>query len=252
MNVFKPFGYLLAAIRFVLIIGTMAVLIGLGLILMKLKLANQELAFAIRMYWCKMALWILGVKIHKSGTVDVSNGNLYVGNHRSFVDPLVAFSYIRRAYGVSKKEVSGYPLIHTGAVLSGIIYVDRPNSDSRHTAKAQIEENLRMNRSILIFPEGTTTTTSETKPFRNGSFEAAAVSGHPVVPFALEMGNPETDFWHEESLMGLYFKTFSKWRTHIYIHFFDPIYGTSGDQLARQAETMINEKIKEFQKNWKR
>lgn len=251
MNVFKPFGYFLAAIRFGLIIGTMAFLIGMGLLLMKLKLANQELAFAIRMYWCKMALWVLGVKLTKSGTIDLSDGNLYVGNHRSFVDPLVAFSFIRRAYGVSKKEVSTYPLIHTGAVLSGIIYVDRPNSDSRHTAKAQIEENLRINRSILIFPEGTTATTPETKPFRNGSFEAAAACGHPVVPFALEMGNPKTDFWYEESLMGLYFKTFSKWRTDVYLHFFDPINGTSGDQLARQAETMINEKIKEFQQNWK-
>lgn len=44
MIVFKPFGYLLAAIRFAIIIGTMAVLIGIGLMLMKLKLANQELA----------------------------------------------------------------------------------------------------------------------------------------------------------------------------------------------------------------
>ncbi len=243
-------GYLLAGIRFAIIILTMAFLVGLGVVLMKLRLANQNLAFWIRMNWCKMALWVMGVRIHKSGHLKIEDGTLYVGNHRSFIDPLVAFSFIKRAYAVSKKEVSTYPLIHTGAVLSGVIYVDRPNADSRHSAKSQIEENLKLNRSIVIFPEGTTSTTNESKPFRKGSFEAAAACGHPVVVFALEMGNPKRDFWYEEGLLGLYFKCFSKWRTDIYLHFFDPIRGDSGEALALQAQQLVNDKLKEFQKNW--
>jgi 1-acyl-sn-glycerol-3-phosphate acyltransferase len=44
---------------------------------------------------------------------------------------------------------------------------------------------LRGGRSLLVFPEGTTSNADSLLPFRNGPFRAAAVSGTPVVPIAL-------------------------------------------------------------------
>lgn len=246
----KIFGYPLAAVRFVLIIGSMAIIIAMGWALVKLKLADQQMAFRIRSVWCKLAIKILGLRLHVSGTVDHTIGSLYVGNHRSLVDPLVAFCFIRQGYVVSKSEVSGYPLVHTGARLSGVIYVERNNSHSRSNTREAIEKSLKEKKSIIIFPEGTTGTESNTLPFRKGSFEAAAATNSPVIAFALEMGNPKRDFWYKEGLLSQYFITYSKWRTDFYLHFFEPVRGNSGEELCLRCQEMINEKISAFQKNW--
>jgi 1-acyl-sn-glycerol-3-phosphate acyltransferase len=229
----------------------MAIVVGIGWVLFKLKIADQKLAFRIRTGWCKLALKILGIRLHKTGKIDLTEGTLYVGNHRSLIDPLVAFCFIDHGYAVSKIEVSTYPLVHTGATLSGVIYVERTNSQSRSNTKEVIEQSLKDNKSILIFPEGTTGTVIGTLPFKKGSFEAAAATVHPVVAFAIEMGNPKRDFWYTDGLLSQYFITYSKWKTDVYLHFFDPIVGNSGDALRLQCEQMINAKLVEFQKNWK-
>lgn len=246
-----PFGWLLAVLRFVVLIGSMAFIVAFGWMLVKLKIADQQLAFKIRTVWCKLAVVILGIRIRKTGTLDLTPGTLYVGNHRSLIDPIVAFCFIDNGYAVSKVEVSGYPLVHTGAQLSGVIYVQRNNSESRRNTKDIITEYLLQNNSILIFPEGTTGTEKNTLAFKKGSFEAAAITNHPVVAFAIEMGNPEKDFWYKDGLLSQFFTTYSKWKTIVYLHFFNPVYGTSGEQLCEQCQNKIDQKLIEFQMNWK-
>lgn len=252
MNViWFPFGRLLAAIRFIILIGTMALIIGLGLLMIKLGIGDQRFAFKIRTVWCRFALKLLGIRLHVSGNVDLTEGTLFVGNHRTFIDPILAFSFIDNGYAISKSEVSGYPLIHTGAKLTGVIYVQRNDTQSRHHVKDCIAEYLQQNKSILIFPEGTTSIDKNTLPFKKGSFEAAATAGKPIVVFAIEMGNPKKDFWYKDGLLSQYFITYSKIHTDIYIHFFEPIRGNSGEALCLQSQQMVNIKLMEFQKNWK-
>ncbi|MBK6545850.1 MAG: 1-acyl-sn-glycerol-3-phosphate acyltransferase [Saprospiraceae bacterium] len=250
MILIKSIAYVLAAFRFLGIISTMALYVGVGLLLIKLKLADQNLAFRVRTSWCRLAIWILGIRLHTTGKIDLLEGSLFVGNHRSLIDPVIAFNFITNGYAVSKAEVSSYPLVHTGAVLSGVIYVERSNSKSRNQTRETIEKYLRENKSILIFPEGTISTDLKTLAFKKGSFEAAAAAQKQIVSFAIEMGNPKTDFWYEESLLKQYFKTFSKWKTDVYVHFFEPIKGNSGEELTTICQNAINQKLTEFQKNW--
>ncbi len=244
--------WILAWVRLILIFGSMAVVVSLGVVLLKLKLADQKLAFRIRSGWCKFALFVLGVKIHRSGEIDLTEGSLYVGNHRSLVDPLVVFCYLNNGYAVSKAEVSSYPIVSTGAAMSGVIYVERHNSDSRKSTRQSIVELLLQKKSILLFPEGTVSIYRKSLPFRKGSFEAAAEAHRPVVAFALEMGDPDTDFWYGAGLFDLYFQGFSKWRTDVYLHFFEPVKGENGEQLCAEVEAKVNAKMKEFQQHWKR
>lgn len=252
VSLFKNWiGRLLACFRLILIFGSMAFVVVLGVVLLKLKLADQKLAFRIRTAWCRFALRVLGVKVHRTGEIDLTEGSLYVGNHRSLVDPLVAFSYLNKGYAVSKAEVSSYPIVSTGAAMSGVIYVERQNSTSRKSTKQSILELLLQKKSILLFPEGTVSVYRHSLPFRKGSFEAAAEAKCPVVAFALEMGDPDSDFWYGAGLFDLYFQGFSKWRTDVYLHFFEPLRGDSGEQLCAEVEARINAKMREFQKNWK-
>lgn len=247
----NPFGYILAILRLLMIILTLAIIVGVGITLHKLGLLQQNHAFKIRSLYCKWALFILGVRMHKSGKLDLTPGTLYVGNHRSLVDPIVIFAYLTNGYAIGKVEVSKYPLIHTGAMLSGVIYVDRDDPNSRKSTRDSMSKLLRNKMSVLVFPEGTISTEIQPKQFRQGSFHAAVETQRPIVTFALEMGDPIRDFWHGEGLFDLYFQSFSKWRTDVYLHFFDPIFGDSGEAMAEQSSKMVIEKLEEFQENWK-
>ncbi|MBK9107425.1 MAG: 1-acyl-sn-glycerol-3-phosphate acyltransferase [Saprospiraceae bacterium] len=247
----NPFGYALAFLRLLIIILTLAFIVGVGITLHKLGLLQQRHAFTIRSLYCKWALFILGVRVHKSGKLDLTPGTLYVGNHRSLVDPIVVFAYLTNGYAIGKVEVSKYPLINTGAMLSGVIYVDRDCANSRKSTREAIADLLSKGMSVLVFPEGTISTEVKAKQFRQGTFHAAAATKRPIVTFALEMGDPGRDFWYGDGLFNLYFQSFSKWRTEVYLHFFEPILGNSGEELTLQAAEMVGGKLEEFQKNWK-
>ncbi len=249
-KIWNPFSIALAVSRFGLLILIMGIVVILGLILLRLKIADQQFAFKIRKYWCKFALFLLGIRLKVSGKLNQSRPFLYVANHRSLVDPLVLFSFLKSGYAVSKAEVASYPVINAGAKLSGVIYVERSNKQSRNQTKDSIFQFLKEGKSILLFPEGTTGTNVKTLPFKKGSFEAAALADCPVVPIALEMGNPKRDFWYDAGLFHQFILTYSKWHTPVFIHFFDPIVDSSGEQLCIKAEEMINAKISEFQTFW--
>ena len=44
---------------------------------------------------------------------------------------------------------------------------------------------LRDDKPLLVFPEGTRTEDGKLRPFKNGAFQAAVLTGKPVVPVAL-------------------------------------------------------------------
>ena len=246
----KIIGSALAISRFLLLVLTMAIFTGFGFILIYRRLFKQQLAFKIRTIWCKLACSILGIKIYKTGHLDVSQPQLYVGNHRSLIDPVVIFSFLNNGYAVSKSEVEKYPLISQGAKLSGVIFVHRNNTESRFLAKNSILENLNNNRSILIFPEGTISITRELLPFKKGSIESAVAAGKKVSFFAIEYMNPKRDFWWNEHLLQQFITTFSKWKTEVRIHFFDSEIPTDPLNFTEKMSTKIQEKLFDFQTNW--
>lgn len=243
-------GYLLASLRLISLVILLVLFVPLGVLLLHLKLANQKTAFAMRTLFCQCALGILGIRKRVSGNFVSMEGALYVGNHRSLLDPLVAFSFIQNGYAISKAEVASYPLINTGAKFSGVVFVERGNSVSRKTTKDRIIELLKEKMSVIIFPEGTISITKQTLPFKKGAFEAAALNESPVIYFALEMADPDHDFWFSEGLLEQFFITFSKWKTIVFVHYFDVLYGNDGNYLVNKVQADINQKLAEFQKNW--
>ncbi|MBK7225725.1 MAG: 1-acyl-sn-glycerol-3-phosphate acyltransferase [Saprospiraceae bacterium] len=243
-------GHLLAFIRMLLIILWIIIIVGIGAPPFLLGLTSVKIGFQLRAIFCKVAIQILGLKIIKTGNSKLQEGTLYVGNHRSLVDPIVVFSEVQSAYAVSKAEIEAYPLIGAGAKMSGVIFVDRQNKDSRNSARSSIVEAMQKKFSIVLFPEGTISRTKKTLSFKKGAFEAAIETNTPIIPFAMEYHNPSKDFWLHDNILIQFLKTFSKWRTVISIHYFEPIINTN-DALATTlfCENIINEKISTFQQN---
>ncbi|MDQ3142465.1 MAG: 1-acyl-sn-glycerol-3-phosphate acyltransferase [Bacteroidota bacterium] len=193
----------------------------------------------------------MGIKISRTGQVNLNPGSLFISNHRTLIDPAIAFSFVNNGYALSKAEIAHYPIIGKGAEISGVIYVQRDDTHSRKSARATIESFLKKNYSIMLFAEGTTSESRRTLPFKKGAIEAAAAANAPVVYFAMEYMNPKKDFWLHPNLLKQFLITYSKWRTHVHVHFFEPIQSEDPLFLMNKCHDDINAKLVEFQLTWK-
>jgi 1-acyl-sn-glycerol-3-phosphate acyltransferase len=61
----------------------------------------------------------------------------------------------------------------------------RTDANSRHEAVQQMEAVLLRGESVFVFPEGTFVPEEGVRPFQLGAFNAAVVTGAPIVPVSL-------------------------------------------------------------------
>lgn len=238
----------LAFTRALLLFSSMIIFItGYGLQCIVLR-HNKKRALQLRRAWSKfVGNPILNIKTETQGYIP-DYPALYVANHRSFADPMI-LSVFFDALVVAKAEVSKYPIINVGAALTGVIWVNRQNPDSRKDTRSKITEMLQSGFNVLVFPEGTVGVDQGTLPFRFGAFMEAARNNIPVVPVALEYKHP-SDLWTLPKFVPQYFRQFSKPVTYTKVHFGPPMLESDGTKLKEKAETWINQTLLSMQSGW--
>ncbi len=86
---------------------------------------------------------------------------------------------------VAKNEVHSMPFIGTFLRKMDHLSFVRDDADSRRDAMQQMETILRKGESVFVFPEGTFVPEDGVRPFQLGAFNAAVVTGAPIVPVSL-------------------------------------------------------------------
>ena len=201
----------------------------------------------IRRWWIHTISHLIRFKIIQEG--EVPNGvYLFISNHRSFMDPVAALHFVN-AYPLSKAEVIKYPLIGLGARLTGVLFVERNNADSRKGAKTAIIQTFKSGFSTLIYPEGTTKASPVTDQFKKGSFVIAAEMKIPVVPIAIEYKD-ENDHWIKRGLWDQYLYQFGKVSCTCKIMVGPPMADTNPDRLMERTKTWIDYKLVEARKDF--
>lgn len=194
-----------------------------------------------------IAIPILNIHIIKVGKPSAEPG-LFVCNHRSFTDPMVICRYLK-AFVIAKAEVANYPIINKGAELTGVIWVNRNDQNSRTVTRDKMVETIQAGYNVLVFPEGTVGTHKTTLPFKKGTFMEAAENNIPVTPIALEFQS-EKDLWIKDKFVPQYLYSYSKWKTEVKIHFGSPLIDKSGEFLQEMCQKWINEQLHQMQENW--
>ena len=108
-----------------------------------------------------------------------------IGNHLSMWDPVVLYCLIRReAWYMAKSEIIAVPIL--GAILRRIhVFPVRRDSADRAALRKGIQV-LREGSVLVIYPEGTRSSTTELLPFKTGAAFIANRADAPVVPVLFE------------------------------------------------------------------
>ena len=242
------FWNIIALIRALIVFTTMPLWLMAYSFSLLFQKHTPQAAFDLRRSWLRFIAYpVLGLRVEKIGN-PIDSPALYVSNHRSFSDPLVLCRFLD-AYVVAKAEVANYPIINVGAKVTGVLFVQRSDRNSRQEVRSKVSQTILSGFNVLVYPEGTVGIDPETLPFRVGSFVEAAANGIPVVPVAIEYGSTR-DLWIYPHFIRQYFHQFSKGLTPVKLYFGEPIIGTDGEQIKNQAFQVINAKLAEFQKEF--
>lgn len=121
---------------------------------------------------------------------DPRNPYVIVSNHESFVDILLISHLPWEMKWLSKKELFNIPVAGWLMRMAKDIRLDRKDRDSAKAAMVRCAELLDQRVSVMIFPEGTRSTTGDLLPFKDGAFRLAIEQGVPILPLAVHGAAP--------------------------------------------------------------
>jgi 1-acyl-sn-glycerol-3-phosphate acyltransferase len=202
----------------------------------------------IRKEWVGYLLRLMGVRVMMEGTLP-KGGGLLVSNHRSYLDPVVLLRDIR-AVAVAKKEVESWPIIGYGARISGAIFVDRSNKESRLKTREAIGDAIRNGYFIINYPEGTTHGEPQTIRFNPGAYIEAMEEKSPVYPVAIDFRDPNDAWAGDETFLPHFIACFGKRHTDVRIRYGPRLQGDSAEAILESSKAFIDQALEEFRKEW--
>lgn len=198
-------------------------------------------------HWLNALLVILNIQIEYRGLAD-DRPALWVANHISWLD-IVVLRASHELYFLSKAEVREWPLIGHLAAAAGTLFIRRGSGESGRKA-AEIAEHLRAGRTVLVFPEGTSTRGDSVRRFFPQLFSAAQDAAVAVQPVALSYpaadgrADPELAFIGNDAFHTHLWRLLLRDRITVRLNFCEPlmveeVVALPRDQLARESRARI-------------
>jgi len=151
---------------------------------------NPDVPLAMaRRFWGPGLAWGALVKVQREPLPDVdwSKPHIFVMNHQSMMDIVVAFMTIPVNIRFVAKHVLKYvPFLGWYMAATGMIFVDRSNRERAVRSLEAAGKRIREGANILAYPEGTRSRDGRILPFKKGPFVVALKAGVPIIPVALE------------------------------------------------------------------
>lgn len=143
------------------------------------------LAHFIPTRMARVCLFLFGIRleIKNQRYIDPQGQYIFVSNHRSLIDAVVAGAVIPNYVKfLGKAEMLKWPVL--GYLLDKFyVPVERESKEDRTKSVKVVEEKLKTGASFFICPEGTCNRSDEFfTHFYNGAFRISADTGIPILP----------------------------------------------------------------------
>lgn len=139
----------------------------------------------------KAILRICKVDVHAEGLENIPKDEavLFVGNHRSDFDIVVAYSLMENVTGfISKDNLAKIPTLRLWMEELHCLFLDRDNLKQNLKVIIEAIQEIKRGISFWIYPEGTRAkgkSEEELLPFKEGSFKLAEKTGCKIIPVAM-------------------------------------------------------------------
>ncbi len=184
-----------------------------------------------------------GVQLEIIGEHNIKDNKNYIfaPNHSSFMDFPVLFVAINKyLVFVAKKELKKIPIFKSILNVSGFIFVDRDNTSDAIDSLNELKSDIKnIPRSVVVFPEGTRSSSNQLQSFKKGAAVLSINTGLPIIPVYI-MGS--FDWWDT--------KNFRKNSNKIVVNFGKPIITENKQYEDRENITnSIKKEIIKLQNN---
>ena len=154
-------------------------------------------------YWrrvkraCSRLLWLLSIRTEitkaDAAALAADTGSLIVINHRSHLDGFALMDAVPDAKWITfaaKKELCDAPLLRRGFKGAGLVEIDRKSGRvALETLTAAIRA-MPARCSVVLFPEGTRTSSDSLGAFKAGAVLAARSTGRTIRPIVIHGSGP--------------------------------------------------------------
>ena len=185
-DLLRPFFQI---INFGFIIPFLAVwTVGLSILSMPVALFSRRAQFHIGTLWawvmCRVAL--TPVSIVGQDNADPDASYVLMSNHQSHFDVLAFYGHYGRQFRwVLKEELRNVPGLGWFCAAGGHLFIDRSSREKAIASLKRAAPLLKGGISVMIFPEGTRSTSGRMLPFKKGGFMMALDLGLPILPVSI-------------------------------------------------------------------
>lgn len=123
-------------------------------------------------------------QIAETGVTPESVGRLVIANHVSFLDVFVLNTIVPSSF-VAKAEIASWPVFGAIAKAVGTIFIQRGNKRALLEISQNMQAALLEGRTLLMFPEGTTSDGTKMLKLHANLMEAAVREKADVIPIVL-------------------------------------------------------------------
>ncbi|MDV2117279.1 lysophospholipid acyltransferase family protein [Alcaligenes faecalis] len=208
----------------VLIVWIVIGLFSVGLLFPVLRPGGRRV-MVLRM--SRLLMLICGVRVIQHGQAVQDRAVLYVSNHVSWLDIFVINS-VRCTSFIAKSDIRRWPVIGWLVAGAGTVFIERGQRRAIQVVSQQMASCFERGDAVGLFPEGTTSTGMDVRPFHASLFEAAIALNVDIQPMALlfEQAGQRSErfaFVGEQSLVANIWVLLSARQVSVHCHFLDLI-----------------------------
>jgi len=149
---------------------------------------DKDLFYRWQREWARGLFKLCGVELEVTGQEHMLLNQSYivVANHSSYMDIPALFGGLPTTpQFIAKRELARIPFVGTALRQGRHVLVERGNRASARDSLEYAASHVREGATILVFPEGTRSTTDEVGQFKTGAFRLAKQAGAPILPVGI-------------------------------------------------------------------
>jgi len=166
-----------------------SIIFGFFAVILSLLWNEKISSYIAGVLWANLNCIITPVMVKLKGRENIEKDQSYVivVNHQSAYDILVLYAKLGIDFKwVMKKEIRKIPGVGFGSKATGHIFIDRSSTKAAINTINEAMAKIKGGTSLVFFPEGTRSLTTELLPFKKGAFWFAFDLNLPILPVTIK------------------------------------------------------------------